>query len=168
LSIAPAEDERLLEGLGELDSREIQQRIRRGHQPWLARVAGQVVGWGWCATEEASIGELGISFQIPPGNRYLWDFVTTPSWRGRGIYPRLLQTIVVREREAERFWLGHDLSNEASARGIAKSGFHEVGVLYSRWDGAFALARSGPVSVAAAASALFGLPVADPVSAAIA
>lgn len=168
LSIAPADHERLVDGLGELDAREIRERLRRGHQPWLARIAGEVVGWGWCASEEASIGELGISCPIPPGNRYLWDFVTPPPWRGRGIYPRLLQTIVAHEAEAERFWLGHDLPNGSSARGIAKAGFHEVGVLCRQREGAFVLVPSGPRRLAAAASALFGLPVADPPSVGIA
>ena len=44
-----------------IDVREIQERMSRGHRPWLARISANSVGWGWCAAEELSIGELGIS-----------------------------------------------------------------------------------------------------------
>jgi GNAT superfamily N-acetyltransferase len=165
LSIAPAGDVSVAGALSSIDTGEIARRFAGGHRPWLARLAGEPVGWGWCAAEEFSIGELGISCSLPPGNRYLWDFFTVPHWRGRGIYPRLLQTIVARESDVERFWLGHDLDNVASARGIAKAGFREVGVLYRRQNGEFALVPSGPPQRAVAASALFGVPVADPFTA---
>jgi RimJ/RimL family protein N-acetyltransferase len=165
LAIAPADDDQLVGTLAGIDAGEIERRLARGHRPWLARLAGESVGWGWCAAEELSIGELDISCSIPPRNRYLWDFFTVPRWRGHGIYPRLLQTIVASEPGVERFWLGHDLGNIASARGIAKAGFREVGVLYRCQDGEFALVPCGPLQFAVAASALFGVPVADPVGA---
>jgi hypothetical protein len=120
-------------------------------------MAGEPVAWGWCATSDLSIGELGLSCSLPPGNRYLWDFVTLPSWRGRRIYPWLLQTIIASEPDAERFWLGHDMPNVASARGITKAGFQEVGVLYRRPDGEFVLVPSGSWDRAEAAASLFGV-----------
>ena len=139
---------------------EVRERLRQGHEPWLARIAGEPVAWGWCATAEASIGELGIAPAIPPGNRYLWDFWTVPPWRGQGIYPWLLQTIVTHEADVNRFWLGHDLGNVASARGIAKAGFQEIGLLYRQGDGSFVIDPCAPPPRVAAASALFGVPVA--------
>jgi glycosyltransferase involved in cell wall biosynthesis len=76
---------------------------------------------------KASIGELGLEFAIPAGNRYLWDFATLPAWRGIRIYPRLLHVIVNRESiEAERFWIGHVDGNSASGRGIVKAGYAEA------------------------------------------
>lgn len=134
--------------------------MARGHTPWSARIDGEPVGWGWCATREVSIGELDIAVPLPPGNRYLWDFFTVPAWRGRGIYPRLLRTIIEHEPEVARFWVGHDLGNLASARGITKAGFHEVGLLYHRQDGGFELVPSGPLERAVAASDLFAVPIA--------
>ena len=159
LSIAPAAGE-VVGRLAGIDASEVRDRLRLGHEPWLARIVGVPVGWGWCATTEASIGELGISPVIPPGNRYLWDFWTVPSWRGQGIYPRLLQTIVTREADVARFWVGHDLGNAASACGIAKAGFQEVGLLYRREDSGFVLVPCAPPPRVAAASALFGVPIA--------
>ena len=162
LSIFPSDDARTVAQLLAIDVRDIEERMSRGHRPWLAQISDTTVGWGWSAAEELSIGELGISRPIPPGNRYLWDFFTPPPWRGHGIYPQLLQAIVARDAHADRFWLGHDLDNAASARGIAKSGFCEAGVLYRRQNGMFVLVPSQPLHRAAAAASLFGVAVADP------
>ena len=122
VTIAPADDARLLAAESRSGAPEIEQRLARGHVAWMARRDGEPLGWGWCATTELSIGELGISCALPPGQRYLWDFFTIPRWRGQGIYPRLLQTIAISDPAAERFWVGHDFGNTASARGIAKAG----------------------------------------------
>lgn len=132
------------------------------HQLWLARVDSAAVGWGWSAQRELSIGELGIDRPIASGNRYLWDFFTIPTWRGRGIYPRLLQEIVTRDLAAERFWLGHDMGNLPSWRGIARAGFRDVGALYRQPDGSFILIPTQPGDFAAAAAALFAITVSDP------
>jgi hypothetical protein len=160
LLIAQTDDARLIGGLVGTDAAEVRERMRQGHQAWLARMAEDPIGWGWCAADELSIGELGIACPLPPGNRYLWDFATVAPWRGHGIYPRLLQTIVASDPRAERFWVGHDFANTASARGIANAGFHEVGVVYRQRDGRFELVPSGSLSRAAAAVALFGVPLA--------
>jgi RimJ/RimL family protein N-acetyltransferase len=147
-----------LAGIGEEAAAE---RAGGGHQPWLARLSDEPVGWGWCADREAAIGELGLTRPIPPGNRYLWDFWTVPAWRGHGIYPRLLQAIVAHERDADRFWVGHDLGNIASARGIGKAGFQEVGLLFRQPDGGWELVPRGAEDRAAAVAEIFALPIAS-------
>jgi hypothetical protein len=61
---------------------------------------------------------------------YLWNFVTLPAFRGRGIYPRLLEAIIEAESvEAETFWIAYAPENHASAAGIHKAGFRTVGQL---------------------------------------
>jgi hypothetical protein len=159
LSVEPAQDWALLARLSGLDETEVAARVSSGHLPWLARVAGDPVGWGWCATTELDIGELGITRSLPPRNRYLWDFITVPLWRGRRIYPRLLQAIVARSPDADRFWIGHDQLNTASAHGIARAGFTEVGLLYASNGGGYALLPTASPSRTAAAAALFGVPI---------
>mgnify|MGYP001359646024 CR=1 FL=1 len=119
------------------------------------------MGWGWVATREAEISELGLTIALPPGNRYLWDFVTRPAWRGRGIYPSLLQAIVAREG-ATRYWIGYDEGNLASARGVARAGFVRVGSVLRAGDGGLAFAPDGPPERARAAARLLGLPVVHP------
>jgi GNAT superfamily N-acetyltransferase len=160
LRIEPIDDARRAADLIPLPTSEIEERMRLGDQPWLARVSDEPVAWGWNATRQFAIGELGIARALPPHTRYLWDFFTLPEWRGHGIYPRLLQAIVVSEPEVEQFWLGHDLGNTASARGIAKAGFAEVGLLYRGEASGFALVPSGPFARAAAAATIFAVPIA--------
>src|SRR5206468_4303100 len=99
---------------------------------YAANVNGADAGWGWSAWERGLIDELALAWELPPGNHYLWDFVTRPEWRGHGLYPRLLQAILVREAgDAERFWIGHVAENHASERGILKAGFRVVGGLHT-------------------------------------
>jgi hypothetical protein len=150
----------LLVELAQLDIEEVVTRMQTGHRPYVARLAGRSVAYGWSAASEASIGEVGIRFTIPPANRYLWDFATLPAWRGRGVYPRLLQAILAAEAGAtERFWIGHDLENIASARGIVKAGFRQVGMLYALVSGGTQLVPVGPVEQARAGAALLGVPL---------
>ncbi len=159
LTIEPPDDLALVARLAGIDEAEAITRVSRRHQPWMAQVAGEPVAWGWCAAAELDIGELGIRRPLPSRNRYLWDFVTLPSWRGRRIYPRLLQAIITRSQDADRFWIGHDQPNVASARGIARAGFEEVGVLYASDAGGFELVPAASSPRIAAASALFGVPI---------
>ncbi len=157
LAIELARDLDLLAELSDLPAHEIQSRVDSGHRPYLARLDGVAVAYGWVATRNASIGALDISFSIPRGNRYLWDFVTLPDWRGRGIYPRLLQAISKHEGEASRFWIGHDAPNLASARGILKAGFAGIGEIYRLPDGSLGMLATGPLDRARAGASLLGI-----------
>lgn len=103
---------------------EMEHRFEDGHRAYVAWWKEEPVAWGWVATRVASIGEIAASFDIPKGERYLWNFVTLASHRGLGIYPRLLQAIVRAESaQATRFWIGFAPENRASGAGIAKAGF---------------------------------------------
>ena len=153
-----AEDYRMLAELARLDLAEILARVRDGHRPYIARLSGAPVAYGWSAVNRASIGELGLEFAIPAGNRYLWDFATLPAWRGIGIYPRLLQVILRRESiEAERFWIGHVYGNSASGRGIVKAGFGEAGATDCRDGRALTFNATGPAARAHACAGVLGL-----------
>ena len=103
---------------------EIQRRFADGHRAYVAFVNDEPAAWGWVAAETAHIGELNASIQLPSDERYLWNFVTLEAYRGRGIYPRLLQAIVHAEsRSATRFWIAYAPENHASGAGIRKAGF---------------------------------------------
>src|SRR5690348_4174734 len=104
-----------------LDSNEIDERIQEGNTCYVARLNGASVAYGWVATCAADIGELELPFRADACNRYLWDFQTLPDWRGRGVYPLLLQAILADEgTEAHRCWIITAPENRASARGIEK------------------------------------------------
>jgi GNAT superfamily N-acetyltransferase len=103
------------------------RRMWDEHRAYVASINGEDVAFGWVAPYEAMIGEIESAFRIPKGERYLWNFVTLPGHRGKGIYPRLLDAIVgIEGLEAERFWVAYAPENYASGAGIEKAGFKTV------------------------------------------
>ncbi len=161
-SVDAAGDDRSLAALAGLDVAEVAARRRDGNRPYVARVAGAVAGWGWVAEELLEIGELAVTTALPPGEYYLWDFVTVERWRGRGIYPRLLQAILrdVLPPDAH-CWIGHEPGNVASSRGILKAGFRRVGDIYARAGVGYILDPVGPIERARVGAPLFGAVVAE-------
>ncbi len=152
----------LLTRLSGLDAAEIQQRRQGGHQPYAAFWRGQPVAYGWVARRRAVIGELGLNLWLRPGHRYLWDFATLPAYRGRGIYPHLLQEILQRERaEAEFFWIIYAPENGPSKQGIRRAGFKTVGHLSLLADGRTALAAAVRSRRSQAGAEFLGVPLVD-------
>jgi GNAT superfamily N-acetyltransferase len=161
----PATDDGALAALNGIPIEEVQARRAAGHRPYVGLLDGAPVAYGWVATREASIGELGLTFRLPAEDRYLWDFATLPEWQGRGFYPRLLQTILIAEsRTARRFWILHAPENTPSGAGMEKAGLVAVGRLSFRPDGGVALAVAGPVERARAGAALLGVELVEEVA----
>lgn len=127
---APVLDWHELAEINHISYTEVINRRNNGHRPYVARMDGQPVAYGWLATSKISIGELSIDVELPPDDRYLWDFTTLPNWQGRGLYPRLLQSILEQEiQNAKRFWIIHAPENLPSGAGMSKAGFEFVGQL---------------------------------------
>jgi hypothetical protein len=157
LKIERAADASPLPRVLDFDPSEVEELRRDGHRLYVGRIQNRIVGHGWVATRTASIGELGVEMRLAVDERYLWGFVTIPDWRGRNVYPALLQAILSQE-DADRFWIGHDVGNTASASGILKAGFVPVGTAYLGRDGVLRYARAGDDERARAAQALLGMP----------
>jgi GNAT superfamily N-acetyltransferase len=116
--------------LAQLNEQEVQTRMDGGHRLYVASLREIPISYGWVATRNASIGKLGITFQLPTKNLYLWDFATLPTWRGYGVYPQLLQVILKQEASSgDRFWIIYAPENHASERGIHKAGMSPVAEL---------------------------------------
>jgi RimJ/RimL family protein N-acetyltransferase len=160
--VRPADDAILAQVAG-LTCAEEQERRRAGHRPYASYIGATAVAYGWVATREAAIGELGLAFSLPPGDRYLWDFATIPDWQVRGLYPRLLQAIVRAEQSdlAHRFWIIHAPENRPSGAGMQKAGFEAVGQLSFRPDGRVGLIPLARHNRAQAGAALLGVPLLD-------
>jgi hypothetical protein len=155
------DDDEVLAELAGIDLGEVAAHRRSGNQPYVARLDGELVAVGWSTRSTVEIGELDLTFMLPPGNSYLWGFVTAPAWRGRGFYPRLLQAILRAEGDEVCAWIGHEPPNVASARGIIRAGFSCVGNVFRTTAGSFVLAPSGPIARARAGAALLGAVVLD-------
>jgi GNAT superfamily N-acetyltransferase len=126
LSVRSSTDTQMVIDLTSLTSKQIETRFRAGHRLYLAFLNGIPAAYGWVATREGGISEFRFSFPISNQTCYLWDFLTLPEWRGRGLYPRLIRAIVQQESHIERFWIGYAPGNDASQRGIQKAGFRIV------------------------------------------
>lgn len=153
-------DEHLIAHINRLARIEVRRRVHTGHQPYIAYIAQAPVGYGWMATQEASIGELGLQFALPATERYLWDFATLPEWQGYGIYPRLLQSILAQQPPTiERIWIIHAPENSPSGAGMSKAGLLPIGQLSFGSDGGVGLAPFDPLERAQAGAALLGIPL---------
>jgi GNAT superfamily N-acetyltransferase len=140
---------------------EMQRRFGEGHRAYVATLDGEPAAFGWVATSSARIGELAATVTLPAGDRYLWNFVTMPRFRGRGIYPRLLEAIVRAEsRVARRFWIVYAPENHASGAGIGKAGFTTVADLSFDAQGRPALRPLG-AEVARVIARVFQVPQVD-------
>ena len=152
----------LIAQLANISEQEVEHRIQRGNRPYIAFVDEIPTAYGWVATRSSGIKELQFSFTIPSGNLYLWDFLTLPQWRGRGIYPHLLQAIIQQEQQeqaAERFWIGYEPHNETSAHSIKKAGFHVVCEIVVARDRVVGLTLFDASDHAQASADFFQLPV---------
>lgn len=138
---------------------ELARRLRDGHRAYVATLDGVPAAFGWVASRTASLGELGLTLSLQPDERYLWNFVTRPEFRGRGLYPRLLEAIIARlaRQGARRLWIAYAPENHASARGIARAGFAHVADLSFETDGRVAF-RPTQDDVAPLVASLLGVP----------
>ena len=106
---------------------EIQRRFNNGHRAYVASIYGVPAAWGWIASSVANVNESGATLSLAHGERYLWNFVTLATFRGRGIFPRLLNAIVQCESvDGEHFWVEYSPANHACGAGIRKAGFVNV------------------------------------------
>jgi len=133
-------DAELLSILGNITIEDVLTRFENGHDAFVACINNEPAAFGWMAKSKAKIGELNHEFALPEKNRYLWNFRTLGQYRGLGIYPALLHSIIEYESDnANQFWIIHAPENKSSLRGIIKAGFEYVGKLYAKADGTIAL-----------------------------
>ncbi len=117
-------DKSVLAFLHNLTEDEIQSRFDEGAHCYVAFLDEVPAGYGWVGTKIGHIRQVGLEWALGELDRVLWDFVTLPEFRGRGVYPHLLQTILQAEPgQAKRFWIGHQGQNVTSKQGIVKAGF---------------------------------------------
>ena len=107
---------------------EITKRLESGRQCYAAWVDGQVAAYGWVSFEEEDIGELNLRIKLLPGEAYIWDCATLPAFREKLLYSALLAYILseLRFQNLCRAWIGADLNNLPSQKGMARAGFRHV------------------------------------------
>jgi GNAT superfamily N-acetyltransferase len=161
LSVERSRDVPLIARLTKQSEQTIAALFEAGHHPYIAFIDKQPTAYGWVATQRGGIAELHFSFAVADHAIYLWNFLTLPEWRGRGIYPHLLQEIIRQEQTIERFWIGFEPGNDASEHGITKAGFEVVGdfVITPDMQHITALILFNTGTHARASAAFFNLPI---------
>jgi GNAT superfamily N-acetyltransferase len=114
--------------MGFADPAPVLQRLHQGRQCYFARVAGQLVAYGWLTFDKEDIGELGLSVRLLPGEAYIWDCATLPALRGQRLYPALLGHMLseLQRTGFQRVWIGMDADNLPSRTGAVLAGFQPV------------------------------------------
>ena len=114
--------------IGENSSTDILKRFESGRRCYVAQVNEQFAAYGWVSFEEEFVGELSLHLKLLPGEAYIWDCVTLPAFRRNHLYSALLRHMLVdlRAEPLHRVWIGADLDNTPSQRGIARAGFKAV------------------------------------------
>jgi hypothetical protein len=139
--IGPELARALVQAIGAGSSAEILNRFQTGRRCYAAWVGDQLAAYGWVSLDEEYIGELKLLLKLIPGEAYIWDCATLPAFRQNHLYSALLVYILdeLCAQSLCRVWIGADLGNVASQRGIARAGFHAVAdliiarVLTLRW-----------------------------------
>ena len=113
-------------------STETLKRLNAGKQCYTAWIDSQLATYGWVSFVEEHIGELNLWVKLLPGEVYIWDCATASDFRGKHLYSALLSHII-RDLYAQGFcraWIGADLDNVISQKGMKRAGFHHVADLF--------------------------------------
>lgn len=95
----------------------------------VARRDDRTVACAWIATETFSERELGLQFQLEPGEAWLFAAFVVPAYRNQGVYRQMLEFVVegLGAEGMRRLLFGVALGNEPSRRAHARHGSTELG-----------------------------------------
>jgi hypothetical protein len=115
---------------------ELDQRLATGRRCYTAWVGNQPAAYGWVSLVDEEVGELGLHLVLQPGEIYIWDCYTFPAYRQKRLYSALLVFILqkLKTEGFHRAWIGADLANTPSQRGIDRAGFMRVADLLVKQD----------------------------------
>ncbi len=107
---------------------EIVRRFQAGVHCYGAWVGSELAAYAWVSFREEYVGEFKVWVRLVPGEAYIWDCFTLPAYRRQGLYSALLAYVLgqLEEDNECRVWIGADLDNLASQRGIARAGFRPI------------------------------------------
>jgi hypothetical protein len=104
----------------------LKKRLEQGDKPYLAFCGMALAHIAWvCRRREVEMGEIWGSIALGDNEAYIMDCHTSFIFRGKGIYPVVLQRILkdLAEERVNRAYIGCRTSNMASLKGISKAGF---------------------------------------------
>ncbi|NLG97621.1 MAG: GNAT family N-acetyltransferase [Chloroflexi bacterium] len=126
-----------LAAAGSLSPDEIERRFETGRWCYAARSGDRLAAYGWVSFGEEYVGELDLTLRLLPCEAYIWDCVTLPAFRQKYLYSALLAFMAeaLKAESVCRIWIGADLDNQPSQRGIDRAGFQRIADLAAGPDG---------------------------------
>jgi ribosomal protein S18 acetylase RimI-like enzyme len=107
---------------------EVHRRLADSGSATLALDGETIAGYGWVQYGMVRIPDLRLAFSLPKHHVYIWDCLTLPAYRGRGVFPGLLRHMldVLSRQGIVQVWAAIAPGNVASQRAFAKAGFRLV------------------------------------------
>jgi GNAT superfamily N-acetyltransferase len=101
-------------------------RLARGCRCFVVRVHDELAAYGWLSTGPEWIGELGLEIRPAAAEAYIWNCVTLPAQRRRGLFRTLLSALIrqARHDQLSRLWIGS--IDRAGEGAVADAGFRPV------------------------------------------
>lgn len=117
---------------------EFLRRFKEGRHCYSAWVGEELAAYGWVSFGEEYVGELGLQVNLLNCEAYIWDCVTLPAYRQKGLFEALLGKMAgeLFAGGVCRIWIGANKDNAPSQRGIDRAGFKRaVDLLAAPVDG---------------------------------
>lgn len=136
----------LSRAMGQRDLGLVLRRLGRGVRAFAAWRDGAIACYGWVSFAGECVGELERPIHPRAGEAYVWNCVTLPRHRRRGLYAGLLRSIAERmaAEGVRRLWIGATLNGRRSLRGFRAAGFRPaLRVTYLRL-GRWSVLRAAP------------------------
>jgi hypothetical protein len=127
--VGPESIDALAAAMGPGSLAEIRKRFAGGRHCYAAWFGKEIVSYRWVSFDEEMVGELNLRLRLIFGEAYIWDCATLPGYRQQHLYSALLSFILrelLTKQPVCRVWIGADLENLTSQRGITRAGFHRV------------------------------------------
>jgi hypothetical protein len=105
-------------------------RHARGCRCFAAYAGREVVSYGWLSTGAEWIGEIRLEIRPGPGEAYVWNCLTLPVHRRRGMFRAVLIRIstVLKEEGIARLWIASGGGGGAE-KAVSDAGFRPVLIL---------------------------------------
>lgn len=105
--------------------RMVERRFGRGEICFVAIHEGSVVSYIWGSRGKVGVEEIAMAVNTAPGEIYLYDAFTLEPWRGKNLYPSVLQRAIEygRDLNLDRSTIFVEAKNTPSIRGVTKAGF---------------------------------------------
>ena len=98
-------------------------RFARGCLCFVGWLDGKVAGYGWFSTSPEWIGEIQLEIKPRQREGYIWNCVTVPEYRRKGVFRSVVMgaSLAARRLGTKRLWIGSvDIPAE---RALAPLGF---------------------------------------------